>query len=174
MILILLFLTALIDTGIIVVSFFRDDSRKSVGIGLVCTIILVGLSSFTAAFYSLSGDCDTCSFFFPATEAFYTYTIFFLFYSLCLTLSFTPKSPIKPRSTLRLWLWYLFSVYTIAMVGSGILYFGERDIGFCVMDIVIIWYSVFYAPFLFITISNDSDYLSEIYDTTPITPVYSV
>lgn len=60
------------------------------------------------------------------------------------------------------------------MLGSGIVYFGEKDIGFCVMDVVILWYSVFYAPLLYLTISDDSNLLSETFDTTPITPVYSV
>jgi len=50
------------------------------------------------------------------------------------------------------------------MVGSGIIYFGGNDIGFCVMNAVIIWYSVFYAPLLYITISRDSYHLSWLED----------
>lgn len=117
-------------------------------------------ASLTAIFYSLDGLCHQCSFFFPAPESFFTYLIFIILYIVCLLIYYFKAKIGMPRHTILPWIWFLLIVYLTACLGSGIVYFGQSDFGFCVMNFIMIIYALFLPPFLHRALKNDSDYLS--------------
>ena len=78
---------------------------------------------------------------------------------LCLVIHYARAEKRIPRPTITLWLWYLLAVYLMASFGSGIIYFGENDFGFCVVNVVMLLYAIM-APFLHYALKRDSDYLS--------------
>jgi hypothetical protein len=165
---------ALIDVTIIMVAFAPNDNKQSIITALVASVMIVGLTSTTSVFYSLSEDCTTCSFFFPAPEAFYTYVIYAIIYVLCLSLTYLPERVPHPRVTVRWWLWYLSSVYVMATIGSGIVYWAGQDVGYCLMNVLIVWYCLPYGPLLYYTVQSDSLSLSYKLEPSPETLSYAV
>jgi len=149
---------AFLDNLIIAICFFPSDNRKYVLLSIAIVFVFVVLASITAIFYSFIGFCHQCSFFYPAPEAFFTYLVFILFYSFCLVIHYANRK--RPRDTVVPWIWYLITIYLIAAVGSGIVYFGSADVGFCIVNFVMIIYATFTVPFLHRTLKADSDYLS--------------
>ena len=158
------------------ITFFPNDAIRNMGIALGLTVVVVAVSSATALFYSLDGDCATCSFFFPAPEAFYTYLIYGAFYSCCLILLYVrlPRTVPRPRRSVAVWVIFLLSVYAGAIVGAALVNFGGYDIGYCIMDVVIMWYCLPYGPLLYWTVCRDSDALSRILEPPLEVPSYTV
>ena len=126
---------------------------------MLITILLVFSSSITVFFYSFDGLCHQCSFFFPAPEAFFTYLIYVSFYVICLMLHYA-HSKISPRRSIIRWIWYLFGIYLLSSFASGVVYFGQSDFGFCVMNVVMLAYALFMAPIIHDALKRDSDFLS--------------
>ena len=150
------FSKGLIENIIVIFAFFKDDSPRNIILSVVLGVLLMASFSLTAFTYKFYNSCPSCSFFYPAPQAFYTYILFLVFYIVCLALSYT-KSPIKPRKTVRIWMWYLFSIYLFAVVGAaGCLYTPDKQYGYCIMDVVSILYALLFAPLLYFTLNQDS------------------
>ena len=143
---------------IVVMAFFPSDKKKYIVAGGAATLAVVGFASLTAAFYSFDAQCEQCSFFFPTQEAFFTYLLLVVFYSVCLVLHYA-HAGVSPRHSVIRWIWYLLVINLLATFGSGIVLFGKEDFGFCVINVVMLMYAFLLAPLLHHTLSEDSHFL---------------
>lgn len=114
--------------------------------------------NLTAYSYNIMVNCAICEIFFPAPEAFYTYLVLSFIYLLILILLYS-KSSRKPRSSIKYWVWYLFAIYAFATFASALIYIWKLDVGFCMIDLDIFFYTLFYAPFLYYILVKDSNKL---------------
>lgn len=145
----------LLDNYVIVLAMFPSDRTRHQVLSLaICAVLLVVISVLAGLTFVLTTDCDTCDLFFPAPQAFFVYTVMTVVYGLCIIGLYSRFG--KPRSSVKYWLWFLISVNAVASVGSGAVYFLDQDAGFCIVNFIAIWYTLGYAPILYITLVRDS------------------
>ncbi|KAL6054770.1 putative serine/threonine-protein kinase/receptor [Balamuthia mandrillaris] len=113
-----------------------------------------------AIFVPKEKDCPWCGVHFPNSYISIPYSIssfFYILFAVCAKNGW-PLFCINIHPAAFIWCSFLIVPYAGAAISIGLLKLYDIDFGYCLLGIVLLWYTVFYAPALYLTMTKDSRY----------------